>query len=282
MLENLDIQSLLNDYALPWGINIFMALAIFVIGRWIARLLVGLISRLMNKAGVDPILIGFVTSISNAVLLLFIIIAALDRLGVDTTSFIALIGAAGLAVGLALQGSLQNFASGVLLIIFRPFKVGNYIEAGGTAGVVEEIGIFSTRMKTGDNREIIVPNGAIYGSNITNYSARDTRRIDMVFGIGYDDDLRKARAIIQSMIDADERILKEPAPLIAVGELADSSVNFNVRPWAATSDYWAVRFDLTEKIKLAFDDAGITIPFPQMDLHLHTQDEAQPAPQKKK
>ena len=269
MLENLDIQSLLNDYALPWGINIFMALAIFVIGRWIARLLVGLISRLMNKAGVDPILIGFVTSISNAVLLLFIIIAALDRLGVDTTSFVALIAAAGLAVGLALQGSLQNFASGVLLIIFRPFKVGNYIEAGGTAGVVEEIGIFSTRMKTGDNREIIVPNGAIYGSNITNYSARDTRRIDMVFGIGYDDDLRKARAIIQSMIDADERILKEPAPLIAVGELADSSVNFNVRPWAATSDYWAVRFDLNEKIKLAFDDAGITIPYPQRDVHIH-------------
>ncbi len=272
MLDNIDVQALLDGYALPWGINIIMALAIFVIGRWIARLLVGMVARLMKKAKVDPILIGFVCSIVNAVLLLFVIIAALDRLGVDTTSFIALIGAAGLAVGLALQGSLQNFASGVLLIIFRPFKVGDYIEAGGTAGVVEEIGTFSTRMRTGDNREIIVPNGGIYGSNITNYSARDTRRIDMVFGIGYGDDIRKAKEIIQSIIDADERILKEPAALLAVGELAESSVNFNVRPWVASGDYWAVRFDLNEKIKLAFDDAGVSIPFPQMDLHMHNKD----------
>ncbi|HCS14001.1 MAG: mechanosensitive ion channel protein MscS [Zetaproteobacteria bacterium CG06_land_8_20_14_3_00_59_53] len=271
MPENLNLQNLLNDYALPWGINIVMALAIFIIGRWVVRMLVSLISRLMRKTGVDPILVGFVTSIANAILLLFVIIASLDQLGVDTTSFIALIGAAGLAVGLALQGSLQNFAAGVLLIIFRPFKVGDGIEAAGTIGEVEEIGIFSTRMKTGDNREIIVPNGAIYGGNITNNSARPTRRIDMVFGISYDDDLRKAKEIIQSVIDADERILKEPAPLVAVGELAESSVNFNVRPWAATPDYWAVRFDLNEKIKLAFDDAGITIPYPQMDVHTHSK-----------
>jgi len=270
-MDQQNIQTLINDYALPWGINIVMALAVFIIGRWIVHMLVGVIARLMQKAGVDPILVGFVTSIANAVLLLFIIIAALDQLGVDTTSFIALIGAAGLAVGLALQGSLQNFAAGVLLIIFRPFKVGDFIEAAGTAGVVEEIGVFSTRMKTGDNREIIVPNGAIYGGTITNVSARDTRRIDMVFGISYDDDLRKAKEIIQSILDADERILKEPAPLVAVGELADSSVNFNVRPWAATSDYWAVRFALNEKIKLAFDDAGITIPYPQMDVHTHSK-----------
>jgi len=270
-MDQLNISSLVNDYALPWGINIFMALAVFVIGRWIARMLVGVVARLMKKAGVDPILVGFVTSIANAVLLLFIIIASLDQLGVDTTSFIALIGAAGLAVGLALQGSLQNFAAGVLLIIFRPFKVGDFIEAAGTAGVVEEIGVFSTRMKTGDNREIIVPNGSIYGGTITNVSARDTRRIDMVFGISYDDDLRKAKEIISNILDADERILKEPAPLVAVGELADSSVNFNVRPWAATSDYWAVRFDLNEKIKLAFDDAGISIPYPQMDVHTHSK-----------
>jgi len=268
MPENFDIQLLVNDYALPWGINILMALVIFVIGRWVVRLIVGLIAKLMKKANVDTILIGFVSSIVNAVLLLFVIIAALDQLGVNTTSFIALIGAAGLAVGLALQGSLQNFAAGVLLIIFRPFKVGDFIEAGGTAGVVEEIGVFSTRMKTGDNREIIVPNGGIFGGTITNFSARDTRRIDMVFGIGYGDDIRKAKEVIQSIIDADERILKDPAPLIAVGELADSSVNFNVRPWVASGDYWAVRFDLNEKIKLAFDDAGISIPFPQMDVHV--------------
>lgn len=269
MPEHFDIQTLLNKYALPWGINLLMALAIFVIGRWISRFLVALISRLMKKSGVDHMLVGFVTSLTNAVLLLFIIIAALDQLGVNTTSFIALIGAAGLAVGLALQGSLQNFACGVLLIIFRPFKVGDYIEAAGTAGVIEEIGIFSTRMKTGDNREIIVPNGSIYGGNITNYSARDTRRIDMVFGIGYGDDMKKAREIMQSILAADSRILKDPEPLVAVGELAESSVNFNVRPWVASPDYWAVRFDLNEKIKLAFDEAGISIPFPQMDLHLH-------------
>jgi small conductance mechanosensitive channel len=274
MPEHFDIQALLSKYALPWGINILMALAIFVIGRWISRFLVALISRLMKKARVDHMLVGFVTSIINAVLLLFIIVAALDRLGVNTTSFIALIGAAGLAVGLSLQGSLQNFACGVLLIIFRPFKVGDYIEAAGTAGVIEEIGIFSTRMKTGDNREIIVPNGAIYGGNITNYSARDTRRIDMVFGIGYGDDLKKAREIIQSILAADARILKDPEPLVAVGELGESSVNFNVRPWVASADYWAVRFDLNEKIKLAFDEAGISIPFPQMDLHLHEKPSA--------
>ena len=269
MFESNNIQELIELYAIPWGINIIFALAIFFIGRFIARLLLNIVDKVLNKAGMDPMLVSFVHSILNALLLLFIIIASLDQLGVDTTSFIALIGAAGLAVGLALQGSLQNFASGVLLIVFRPFKVGHFIEAGGATGVVEEIGIFSTRMKTGDNREIIVPNGAIYGGTITNNSARDTRRIDMVFGIGYDDDIRKAKAIMQEIIDADERILKEPAALIAVGELADSSVNFNVRPWVNAGDYWAVLFDLNEKIKLAFDDNGISIPYPQMDLHLN-------------
>jgi len=166
---------------------------------------------------------------------------------------------------------LQNFASGVLLIIFRPFKVGHFIEAAGVSGVVEEIGIFSTRLKTGDNREIIVPNGAIYGGTITNNSARDTRRIDMVFGIGYDDDIRKAKEIMQDILDADEHILKEPKPLIAVAELADSSVNFNVRPWVKSGDYWGVRYDVTEKIKLAFDAADISIPYPQMDVHVNQQ-----------
>jgi len=269
MPESINIQELLNLYVIPWGINIAMALAIFLIGRKVAHILLNIVDRMLNKAGMDKMLVSFVHSILNALLLLFIIIASLDRLGVDTTSFIALIGAAGLAVGLALQGSLQNFAAGVLLIVFRPFKVGHFIEAGGAAGVVEEIGIFSVRMKTGDNREIIVPNGAIYSGTITNNSARDTRRIDMVFGISYDDDIRKAKQIMQSIIDADERILKDPETLIAVGELANSSVNFNVRPWVNTADYWTVRFDLTEKIKLAFDDNGITIPYPQMDLHIN-------------
>ena len=268
MLKGLDFQQIADHYIIPWGINILMAVAIFVIGRWIARILLNITGRMMKKSGMDPMLISFVHSILNALLLLVIIIAALDRLGVNTTSFIALIGAAGLAVGLALQGSLQNFAAGVLLIVFRPFKVGHYVEAGGAAGVIEEINICSTRMKTGDNREVIVPNGAIYSGMITNYSARDTRRIDMVFGIGYGDDIRKAREIMKGILDADERILKDPEPLIAVGELANSSVNFNVRPWVNSSDYWNVRFDLTEKIKLAFDEHGISIPFPQMDVHL--------------
>lgn len=272
MPESFDLQELLNSYVIPWGINIVMALAIFVIGRWIARILLGVTDRLLNKAGMDVMLVGFIRSILNALLLLVIIIAALDQLGVDTTSFIALIGAAGLAVGLALQGSLKNFAAGVLLLVFRPFKNGDFVETAGTAGVIEEIGIFTTKMKTGDNREIIIPNGSIYSGNITNYSARPTRRIDMVFGIGYDADIRKAKEIMQAILDADERIHKEPEPLIAVAELADSSVNFNVRPWVDSGDYWTVRFDVTEKIKLAFDDAGISIPFPQMDVHRHKQE----------
>lgn len=268
MPESIDFSVLLSDYIIPWSINIGLALAIFIIGRWVARILTRLVGRLLEKAGTDKMLVGFVTSIVNAVLLLFVVIAALDQLGVDTTSFIALIGAAGLAVGLALQGSLQNFASGVLLIIFRPFKVGDFIEAAGSAGTVQEIGIFSTTLKTGDNRIIIVPNAAIYSGTITNNSAQDTRRIDLVFGIGYDDDIRKAKEILQSILAEDERILKEPAPLVAVAELADSSVNFNVRPWVKASDYWSVRYDVTEKVKLAFDEAGISIPYPQMDVHL--------------
>lgn len=223
--------------------------------------------KLMTKAKVDELLVNFVGSILNSMLLLFVVIATLDQLGVDTTSFIALIGAAGLAIGLALQGSLQNLASGVMLIIFRPFTIGNFIEAGGATGVVEEIGIFSTTMRSGDNREIIVPNGSIFGGTITNYSARDTRRVDMVFGIGYDDDIKKAKNIIQDILENDERVLKDPEALIALGELADSSVNFKVRPWCKADDYWDVYHDTHENIKLAFDEQGISIPYPQMDVH---------------
>jgi len=272
MPESIDFGALLSEYIIPWSINIGLALAIFIIGRWLAGILTRFAGGLLEKAGTDSMLVGFVTSILNAVLLLFVVIAALDQLGVDTTSFIALIGAAGLAVGLAvglaLQGSLQNFASGVMLIIFRPFKVGDFIEAGGVSGTVQEIGIFATTLKTGDNRIIIVPNGAIYNGTIVNNSARDTRRIDMVFGIGYDDDIRKAKEILQSILAADERILKDPAPLVAVAELADSSVNFNVRPWVNSGDYWSVLYGVTEKVKLAFDEAGISIPYPQMDVHV--------------
>jgi len=266
-LSNINIEQLIETYVLPWGINIVMALVIFMVGKFIARVLVNIAKKIMTKAKVDSILVNFIGSIISTILLLFVVIASLDQLGVDTTSLIALIGAAGLAIGLALQGSLQNLASGVMLIVFRPFNDGDFIEAAGVTGVVETIGIFTTTMRSGDNREIIVPNGAIFGGTITNYSRRTTRRVDMVFGIGYDDDIKKAKDILNRILEEDERILKDPAPVVAVAELADSSVNFNVRPWCATGEYWNVYFDTHEKVKLAFDAEGISIPYPQMDVH---------------
>jgi small conductance mechanosensitive channel len=267
-VTSIDVAGLVDTYVIPWGINIIFALLIFFVGKFLVGVITNLVKKLMGKAKMDGILVNFIGSIIRSILLLFVVIAALDQLGVDTTSLIALIGAAGLAIGLALQGSLQNLASGVMLIVFRPFTDGDFVEAGGTMGVVEEIGIFTTKMRTGDNKEVIVPNGQMFGGIITNYSKRDTRRVDMVFGISYGDDIRKAKEIITGIITADERILQDPAPLIAVGELADSSVNFNVRPWVKSSDYWSVFYDLNEKIKLAFDDNGISIPFPQMDVHI--------------
>ena len=265
----LDLAELSSQYIFPWVINIVLTIVVFFVGRWLARLIVRLAKSLMKRSKLDEMLSEFLASLLGGLLLLVVIIAALDQLGVDTTSLIALIAAAGLAVGLALQNSLANFAAGVMLIIFKPFKVGDHVEAGGSAGVVERISIFNSLMRTGDNREIVIPNGQIYGGIIVNYSARDTRRIDLVFGIGYEDDIRKAKQLIQHVIDRDERILKEPAPSIAVGELADSSVNLNVRPWVRSEDYGGVRADLLENVKLAFDDNGISIPYPQTDIHLH-------------
>ncbi len=267
MLENLDIPKLIDTYVIPWGINIALAIVIFIVGKIVVNILISVFRKILGRSKMDEMLINFVASILKAILLLFVVIAALDQLGVDTTSLIALLGAAGLAVGLALQNSLSNFAAGVMLIVFRPFKAGDFVEVAGTAGVVEQINIFSSTLRTGDNKEVIIPNGSIYGGTITNYSARDTRRVDMVFGIGYDDDIKKAKDILQSIVDSDERILKDPAPVIAVSELADSSVNFVVRPWAKTSDYWGVMWDVTEAVKLEFDKNGISIPYPQMDVH---------------
>jgi small conductance mechanosensitive channel len=268
-LDSDKLQGLLDSYVIPWGINIFMAIAIFIIGKMVVGVITRIARKLMSKARVDNLLVNFIGSIINSILMLFVVIASLNRLGVDTTSLIALIGAAGLAIGLALQGSLQNLAAGVMLIIFRPFKDGDTIDAAGVLGTVEAIGIFTTTMRTADNREIIVPNGAIFGGTITNVSKRDTRRVDMKFGIGYDDDLLKAKNILLEILQADDRILKDPAPAVAVAELADSSVNFNVRPWVKASDYWAVYSDIHEKVKLTFDREGISIPYPQMDVHQH-------------
>lgn len=271
----MDLQNLVTgiaNTAIEWLqtniLSLVLALAIFYIGRMIARFIATLVQKVMIRASVEAILIDFVVGIVRSVLILFVIIAALGQLGVDTTSLVALLGAAGIAVGLALKDSLQNFASGVMLIMFRPFKAGDFVEAGGATGVVEKISIFSTLMRTPDNKEVIIPNGNIYGNNITNFSARDTRRVDMVFGIGYDSDLKKAKELLQDIISKDERVLSEPAPVIAVSELADSSVNFIVRPWVNSADYWGLYWDMQEKVKLSFDEAGISIPFPQMDVHI--------------
>ena len=269
MLDKIDIQQLIETYVLPWGINVIMAIAIFLIGKLAVKAIVKFSSKLMTKARVDNILVNFIASIINAILLLFVVIAALDQLGVETTSLIALIGAAGLAIGLALQGTLQNLASGVMLIIFRPFNDGDFVEAAGVSGVVEEIGIFTTTMRSGDNREIIIPNGEIFGGTITNYSKRSTRRVDMKFGIGYDDDIKKAKEILSRILSEDERVLDEPAAAVTIAELADSSVNFNVRPWCKTEDYWGLHADIHEKVKLTFDAEGIAIPYPQMEIHQH-------------
>jgi len=267
MLESVDINSLINTYLIPWGINIGLALLIFIVGRIAVSIIIGIIQKLLTKAKIDKILVGFISAIINWILLLVVIIAALNRLGINTTSLIAIIGAAGLAIGLSMKDSLQNFAAGVMIIIFKPFKEGDFVEAGGTSGSVKQINIFSSTFLTADNKQVIVPNGAIYSGVITNYSATGTRRVDMVFGIGYDDDIVKAKGIIEDIIKSENRILNTPAYVIAVGELADSSVNIYVRPWVSTSNFWGVKFDLTEKIKLEFDKNGISIPYPQMDVH---------------
>jgi small conductance mechanosensitive channel len=263
----MDTSTLLENIVIPWGIKIALALVIFYVGRIVVATVVRVTRKLMKTRGMDDILVSFLTSILRWVLLLFVVVAALSQLGIDTTSLVALLGAAGLAIGLSLQSSLSNFASGVMLIIFRPFGKGDFVEVAGTSGTVNAISIFTTTLTTPDNKEIIVPNGAVIGNNITNYSAKPTRRVDMVFGISYDDDIRKAKEVLEQIIAADERILAEPAPVIALGALADSSVNFLVRPWVNSADYWAVLWDTTETVKLRFDEEGISIPYPQMDVH---------------
>lgn len=257
-------------YLIPWAVKIFFAVLILIIGYRLVKLAVRVSVTVMTRGNLDPILVRFGSSILRWVLMIAVGIAALDQLGVNTTSLLAVLGAAGLAVGLALKDSLSNFAAGVMIIVFRPFRIGDYIEAAGTAGVVEHVRIFSTLLRTADNREVTVPNAPIYGGTIVNVSARDTRRIDLVFGIGYDDDLRKAKALLADILAHDERILAEPASTIGVLELADSSVNLFVRPWVKSSDFWTVRCELIERVKDAFDDNGISIPYPQRDVHVHS------------
>ncbi|NOY68445.1 MAG: mechanosensitive ion channel [Deltaproteobacteria bacterium] len=255
-----------------YGIKVIAAIVILIVGRWIAMGFRKLLERMMKSSKLEPTIISFIGNLSYIALLIFFIIAALNQLGIQTASFIAVIGAAGLAIGLALQGSLANFASGFLMIIFRPFKVGDYIEGAGVAGVVEEIQIFTTTMTTPDNKTVIIPNAKLTEGNLINWSTKGTRRVDLVFGIGYGDDIDKAKKIMSEILSADERILKSPAPQIAVSELADSSVNFVVRPWVKSGDYWNVYFDLVEKVKKTFDKEGVSIPFPQRDIHIYEHD----------
>lgn len=251
-----------------YGLSILAAIVILVVGLWLAKKIKGLFVNALNKKEVDPTLVGFFGSMLYGALVVFIVIAAIGKLGVQTTSFVAVIGAAGLAVGLALQGSLSNFASGVLLILFKPFVSGNFIKAGGEAGTVIEVGILTTELKTPDNVKIIMPNSQIMSGSITNFSAHATRRVDMVVGVGYGDDLNKAKQIMVALLEADERVLKEPAPQVAVSNLGDSSVDFVVRPWVNAADYWTFKFDFTQAVKEKFDAEGVSIPFPQRDVHL--------------
>jgi small conductance mechanosensitive channel len=252
-----------------YGIKVVAALVILVVGRWVAMGIRGVVKRIMAKSKIDETITKFVSNLTYIGLLAFVILAALSQLGIQTTSFIAVLGAAGLAIGLALQGSLSNFAAGFLMIIFRPFRVGDYIEGGGTAGTVEEIQIFTTTLKTPDNKAVIVPNAKMTGDNIVNWTVKGTRRVDLMMGISYDDDIDKAKQVMADVLGKDNRILKDPPPQIALVELADSSVNFVVRPWVKASDYWSVHFDVTENIKKAFDANDISIPYPQRDVHVY-------------
>ncbi len=267
MLEKTQLLTFFDVHVAPWAFKIGVALIIFLIGQLIASIFSRFIGKLLGHTKLDRILINFLQSLMRALLLVIVLVAALDQLGVNTNSLIAMLGAAGLAIGLALQSSLQNFAAGFMLLIFRPFKAGDYVETAGTSGIIDSIGIFSTRLYTGDNKEVIIPNGTIYSSNIINYSSRKTRRIDMTFLVSYNDDIRLAKNIILKVVEDEALILKEPAYEVAIGELAATGVSFVVRPWVKTEDYWAVRFALNEKIKLAFDEQNITIPYPNMDLN---------------
>jgi small conductance mechanosensitive channel len=262
---------MINAYVLPWGFKIIVALVIFLIGKMLAGSLTRFIKQVMRKSRMDETLVKFLGGLIYTMLLVAVALAALDTLGVNVTSLAVILGTAGLAVGLALKDSLANFAAGVMIMIFKPFKLGDFVTTGGVAGVVDEIGLFCVLMHTPDNQRIIIPNTAVFGNTITNTSALPTRRIDLVMGISYDDNIGTAKQIITNVIAADSRILEDPAPVIAVSELADSSVNLVVRPWVKSEDYWVVRWDLIENLKLKLEAGGITIPFPQRDVHLHSQ-----------
>ena len=269
----LDFMASMQYMIATFGLRILSALAVFIAGQMIAKSVRKGMVRLFDRTELDETLEKFLVSLVYYLILVMVMLAAINIAGVPTTSFLAVLGAAGLAIGLALQGSLGNFAAGVLMIIFKPFKVGDFIEGAGVAGTVEEIQIFTTQLKTPDNKTVIVPNAKMTGDNITNYTVKGTRRVDFVFGIGYEDDIDKARKVIEGIITEDKRVLKDPAPMVAVSELADSSVNFVARAWTSADDYWGFYFETTEKVKKQFDAEGISIPYPQRDIHVYEHKE---------
>jgi small conductance mechanosensitive channel len=257
----------LSIFVTTYGIKIIGAIIILILGRIAAGIGRGIVKRVLQKSKTDPAIISFVGSLTYILILTFAVLAALAKFGIQTASFVAILGAAGFAIGFALQGSLANFAAGILILILRPFKTGDYIDAAGVAGTVKDIQLFTTVLATVDNIKIIVPNGKLFGDVLKNISGYDTRRVDLVIGIGYSSSIQKAYDVISEILKEDNRVLTEPAPQIAVSELADSSVNFVVRPWVKKEDYWNVKFDLTRNIKEAFDENGIEIPFPQRVIH---------------
>ena len=259
----------LQENLTEWALSLIGAIAILIIGRWVAGLVKGIVHKALTKRELDPTVTSFLSNLAFVLLMVFVIIAALGCVGVQAGSFIAIVGAAGLAIGLALQGSLANFAAGFLLLIFRPFTKGDFIEGAGTAGVVDEIQMFTTILHTPDNKKVIIPNAKLTGDNITNYSATGTRRVEIIAGVSYSDDLDKVRGILEQIAGSDDRVLEDPASMVAVKEMADSSINFVFRVWVKTENYWGVYFDMTERIKKRFDAEGVSIPFPQRDVHLY-------------
>jgi small conductance mechanosensitive channel len=257
------------ELIMVYGPKLILAIIVLFLGLWIIKLLIKMMSKSLERSKVELSLQKFFMSLVSVLLKILLFVSVASMVGIATTSFVAIIGAAGLAVGLALQGSLANFAGGVLILLFKPFKVGDAVETQGYLGKVHEIHIFNTILKTFDNKTIIIPNGAISGGSITNFSTEPRRRVDMSFGIGYGDDIKKAKSVLQKLTAEDDRILKEPAPQVALSELGDSSVNFVVRVWCNSADYWNIFFDMQEKVKLTFDQEGISIPFPQRDVHLY-------------
>ena len=267
--QGLLIKDYAMDFIMTYGPKLLGAIVALVIGLWIIRWIMKLITNVLTRSNVDDSLVPFLKSLTGALLKVMLGISILTMLGIEMTSFIAILGAAGLAVGMALSGTLQNFAGGVMILLFKPFKVGDVIEAQGYTGGVKEIQIFVTILTTPDNKTIIIPNGPLSNGSLINYSTQENRRVDFVFGIGYGDDVNKAKSIISDVLNNDSRVLKDPALFIGLGEMADSSVNLTVRAWVNAADYWGVFFDTNEKIYHAFNDGGINIPYPQMDVHVH-------------